>query len=509
MFKKKMLFILMLLLGLSFSINVKANSSTFNINLNINNSKEVISSELNQMLSFNYDYKTGSLVIRNESKTLKTVSIPNSGTNVISFDLDHLVDIDLRDEPGFYNFRNLNLKNLVLEFHNMEGRLVDNDNTIYDLWGTFDITIIFKLKPAISGDDVVLNNIEKPYTIEQIKEIINLQAHDAYDGDLTNKIVVEKDNYSENKNIVGMFKILFSVTNSSKVKTTYELTVKNQDFDAPVIVGPNEKVYSYKENITIDNLKELFTVSDNYDETVTLNATSNSFKGNTVGTYEISLNASDKAGNKTVKKLKVSIIDDVNPVISDNNEGVIKINYNEKITNELLLFGLTAIDEIDGDLTNQIKVIENNIGKELKTYVVKYEVVDSSGNKTQYERTYEVISKDVPNFFVSNNVLTIEDVNKMTIDQLAELLSDISNISMKSYEVLVNEYEGNENSSGIYRLSLKIIDENNNEHIINRDINVFTETEPNIKSNSNVYIYVISTLVIVTSLGILIYRRRK
>src|SRR5690554_1251618 len=344
--------------------NVEASTTKHNINLYMNGKSEVLSIDKTRQFDINFTSSSNKIEIINDGKLIKTITLTSSSSfNTITFDLADMVNISSRDDRDFYFERNQILNTFKFEITNNSVTLKKNNQDYINADGSFEVIFVLTSQPALSGKDAIVNNIEKPYTLEEIQSSIGLVAYDEYDGDITKKIVVDKDNYTANKSILGEHTIIFSVTNSSRIKTTYEFTVINKDFNAPVITGPSEKTYSYKENITIDFLKGLFTVSDNYDKTVDLNVESNNFKSNTVGVYNFKFFATDISGNKGTKDFKLTIIDDVNPKIVDSNNGVITINYKDVITTDKLLLGLTANDEIDGNITSNIKVIENTIGK--------------------------------------------------------------------------------------------------------------------------------------------------
>ncbi|WP_162849151.1 immunoglobulin-like domain-containing protein [Haploplasma axanthum] len=105
-----------------------------------------------------------------------------------------------------------------------------------------------------------------------------------------------------------------------------------------------------------------------------------------VGTYEFTMQAVDKAGNRNTHYYKVIIQDDVLPVITDENNGKIQINLKDDVNTQTLLLGLSATDAVDGNLTSSIKIVENNIVNKLGKYIVKYEVSDEAGNIAEYQR---------------------------------------------------------------------------------------------------------------------------
>ena len=67
------------------------------------------------------------------------------------------------------------------------------------------------------------------------------------------------------------------------------------------------------------------------------------------------------------------------------------LNWNKEATNDFLMNGVSATDDIDGDLTNSIKITHEINNRKYGTYVVKYEVSDKAGNSASIERTVKVV----------------------------------------------------------------------------------------------------------------------
>lgn len=91
--------------------------------------------------------------------------------------------------------------------------------------------------------------------------------------------------------------------------------------------------------------------------------------------------------------LKVEIIitvykDDEKPVITYSGKDSIIINWNDM---DALLKDVTAIDNIDGDISSKIKIQDGFDIQKYGVQEVTYEVTDSAGNKSTISRTVEVI----------------------------------------------------------------------------------------------------------------------
>nr|WP_272509065.1 immunoglobulin-like domain-containing protein [Clostridium ganghwense] len=133
---------------------------------------------------------------------------------------------------------------------------------------------------------------------------------------------------------------------------------------------------------------------------------------NTVGEYIITYNVKDSAGNKadevtrTVKveeeiivpeepKIPEGTPDKKRPVITLNGDSKIVLNFGDEYEE----LGATAVDDVDGDITDKIKIKVNGKDDEVNTnipgnYVITYNVSDTAGNKA-YEVTRIVMVKEV------------------------------------------------------------------------------------------------------------------
>ena len=163
------------------------------------------------------------------------------------------------------------------------------------------------------------------------------------------------------------------------------------------------------------------TANDNIDGDISSNIQiNNSVNTNTSGTYSITYNVSDSAKNQAIEITRTVIvtipatppptlppaIDSTKPVITllgDSTVNIIKdTNYSDA--------GATASDNKDGNITSNI-VINNPVDTALiGTYLITYDVNDSSGNSAvQVTRTLNVFTPTPPVIIVPT--LTTIDKN--------------------------------------------------------------------------------------------------
>ncbi|MCY6354593.1 immunoglobulin-like domain-containing protein [Clostridium sp. ZS2-4] len=133
---------------------------------------------------------------------------------------------------------------------------------------------------------------------------------------------------------------------------------------------------------------------------------------NTAGKYIITYNVKDSAGNKADEVTRTVVVeeeiivpeepeipegnpDKKRPVITLNGDSKIVVKFGEKYEE----LGATAVDDVDGDITDKIEIKVNGKDDEVNTnipgnYIITYNVSDSAGNKA-YEVTRIVVVKEI------------------------------------------------------------------------------------------------------------------
>lgn len=86
-------------------------------------------------------------------------------------------------------------------------------------------------RSAVSGKDVVINDINNPYTQQQILEITNLKANIDELGDVTDYIVLIEDNYKNNINKEGIYEQKYIVNLEGFEDYYYILLINNINFN--------------------------------------------------------------------------------------------------------------------------------------------------------------------------------------------------------------------------------------------------------------------------------------
>lgn len=137
------------------------------------------------------------------------------------------------------------------------------------------------------------------------------------------------------------------------------------------------------------------TATDTVDGTRTANIiTVNPVNTNVLGTYTVTYDVSDVAGNAATQVTRtVNVVDTTKPVISLVGSPTVSVHFNDPYSDE----GATASDNVDGTITGSIVTVNSVNTGALGTYTVTYNVTDSHGNAAdQVTRTVNVVDVTAP-----------------------------------------------------------------------------------------------------------------
>lgn len=311
--------------------------------------------------------------------------------------------------------------------------------------------------PGITGTAVFITNVDAPIAEGQIRA--SIVAYDETDGDITDQIIKTSDTYTPNKNTVGEWVIVYSITDSSSNTVTFTVTVFVRDVTKPTIdLGELDEItVSYLDNLNPLTYHSNFTITDNYydleDLVITVNV--GTFDG-TPKTSTITYTVTDPSGNVQTAQMVVHVIDDVAPEIFGPDEFTTTISSG--LTLGTILTQYSASDEIDGTRTNYITVISNNYtaNKDVAgTYYITLRVSDTSGNVA--EKTIEVTVSDdvVPVFYVTRAFISVAESITLTLEDIIRILYVTGQIeSMEGYTLVASTYFGNELNPGVYTLTI-------------------------------------------------------
>lgn len=222
----------------------------------------------------------------------------------------------------------------------------------------------------------------------------------------------------------GSYNVTFSVSDGfasdSEIVQINVLNVLVQDTEAPIITLLGNAIVTI--NVGNSYTDAGATALDTVDGDLTSNIVIiNPVNTNIAGSYIITYNVHDTAGNpaipvtRTVNVIDVSITDATPPVITLLGSAIVTINVGDSYTDA----GAIATDDIDGNLTSSIVTVNPVNTAVAGTYVITYNVHDAAGNPAiQVTRTVNVIDNGNGNNNEDDSSTTTSKIRTVSTDDL-------------------------------------------------------------------------------------------
>lgn len=314
--------------------------------------------------------------------TIVTGAIDNSGTTVTLIETD-LIDYDIIGP------------NLVT--------MTAYDESGNEYSQVFEVNIVDTTVPTF--DIVLVHTIELGTAdIDWTTMLTNLADNSS--GVIT---TTEVDDYII-YDTVGSYEVLLRIEDESGNDILVTIEVIVEDTTAPTFDVIEDQLISsvitdYDWTLLIVNLYDASTTP------IILEVVSSDVIFGTIGTYGVTVSATDASGNVTSYFFNVIISDSVPPEITLNDLQTIYIEFGDSYTEA----GAQCTDDID--LTCEVVITGSVNESSLNTYIITYTATDSTGNTSYIERTVVVRDTVSPVLSLNASVDTVY-VGDIYIDQL-------------------------------------------------------------------------------------------
>ena len=346
---------------------------------------------------------------------------------------------------------------------------------------TRQVTVADTTPPSITilGDETIYLAVGDSYSDA------GATAFDNYDLDITSAIT---QSGSVDTAVVGTYYIVYNATDSNGnsapratrtviVGTPPSISLQGDD---PMTV---EIGSSYNELGAIASDPEDGELTDDIDISGTVNT-------NVFGTYQIQYIVTDSNSNTTIVTRTVEVVDTTNPSITLIGGEEITVEVGGSFVDP----GATATDTYQGNISSVIVVTGSVDTDALGTYVIRYNVSDSSGNAaTEVTRTVTVSDTTPPDFsLVGDETVSIE-INTSFVDPGVSAIDDYDGDISSSVNVIGTVDTSVVGSTTLY---YNILDSSGNAASqLDRTVQVVESTPPVITlgGNSSVSLEVLST----------------
>ena len=304
------------------------------------------------------------------------------------------------------------------------------EGSIATVYEAYIIPLTDTTSPEVNGAGAYIVSYQNQMSIQDIIQN-HIYVYDEVDGDLTNDIVIDTDQYTGNEGIVGDYVVEMSVSDSSNNTAYFTLTVMVKDEIAPTITGPDSITIEVFDEKTITELiTEQYNLVDEYDGilTPTIIVDEYTTSKNILGLYTVSFKAVDSSLNEVSKTILIDVVDRTAPTASGS------LNVSSLISNPTplgaILNGITVTDNYD-NMDNHIKIITLDQYSDNMyvpgTYQVSFDIKDSSNNSTSVTIEITVVD-DIAPVISGPTTVTYSYQNVPTMTELKQLLTITDNI---------------------------------------------------------------------------------
>ncbi len=288
----------------------------------------------------------------------------------------------------------------------------------------------------------------------------DVTATDEEDGDITNKIEILKNDVNVNE--PGIYDVTYKVTDTqgASYTTTIKVTVnpKAADLNACPVIQATDKTLTVGDEF--DPLADV-TAEDEEDGDITdkIEILENEVDTTKPGKYEVTYKVTDSGGASHVKTIKVTVNPKMEPL---NAAPIIEAEDKTLTVGDAFdpMADVTATDAEDGNLTDKIEILNNEVdttkpGK----YEVTYKVTDSKGASYTKTITVTVNPKietlnEAPTIDVTDKEITVGDKFDPKDGVTAKDKED-GNLTDK-IEILKNTVDPSK--PGVYEVTYKVTD---------------------------------------------------
>lgn len=265
-------------------------------------------------------------------------------------------------------------------------------------------------------------------------------------------------------NLTQSYKFMAYVGDASGNYSFLEISVFVNDATAPTFdaSNPTTITVSYKTTYNLSTWSSALVITDNVDTNVDRVIYTDNYTANksVPGSYTVIVRATDDTGNTKDKTFTFLVVDDIPPVFN-GPESIFK-PQSSTMTVADIKARYTAFDEISGTVTSRITIYSDGYtgrGHLVGTYIVVFRVTDLAGNITDISVPITVSDDIPPVIYVADGYfIQVSSAYLLTIEGIRDILvatGRLEIVSATTYQVLVNEYAGNETTPGIYTISIR------------------------------------------------------
>ena len=189
---------------------------------------------------------------------------------------------------------------------------------------TINVEVKDTTKPVVNGATVY--NIESIDNYQLSYFLASANVTDNYNGDVTNRIVVTSDPYTNRTAESGTFNVICYCTDTSGNRVDFAITINITyvDIVAPVFTGTFSYTTDKSNPITLNDILDNISVNDNHDgnikSSVKVKEDYYTYAPSRSGTFRVILEVEDESHNHTEQTIVITVSDNVAPTFYLNTQ---------------------------------------------------------------------------------------------------------------------------------------------------------------------------------------------
>lgn len=297
-------------------------------------------------------------------------------------------------------------------------------------------TITFKVIDQIAPTFSALPMFEIPVYATSVNYTLGVRYEDNYTP--VNQLILSIDSNAVNLNQVGLYPVMFTLSDTSGNTTQAMTYVRVRDYYAPMITQIKPLILDPN---SVFELSDYFLMKDNYDAFVSIWIHDEYVDYTRLGNYPITIEVYDSSGNMNQLETTLTIEDRTPPdlVLLSNQ---VTLSWNEPY--ELKDLILKVKDNYSHLTVDDVQITTDLDLTTVGFYEALFEITDEAGLKTSHLVTLYVTYKKQPELIFEPLVIELNEAyDLMTGIQInhpfdVNIMVYDSNVQMKSgtYEVV-------------------------------------------------------------------------
>lgn len=300
--------------------------------------------------------------------------------------------------------------------------------------------------------------------------------------DAVEKLVLSIQSSEVLLNRVGLYPVRYQVTDvSGNMSVTFGY-IEVYDHLAPEITIKKALILSFGETF---RYTDYFTIKDNYDLVLDIELNDQAVNYQKLGSYPMSLKATDQSGLSTTINEVLTIIDTKPPIIIFKSQPKIIPVHQIYEREELIDYVLSVRDDVDFIDFSDIEVMHDIDFNAIGTYAVYYTVSDQSNNVTSLK--LNVYVKDIEPPKMTFTAPLIFDVFSVE-PHLLSMIEVTDNHASVSSVVLKVTGTFKMHVTGLYPVTFTATDPSGNTETIRTYVEIIDRIAPIVIQNNDIVI---------------------